>query len=132
KRLPPWDEEATRGSTQVFAFEQVDGHQPRSLFWSLTTDHSSALWCANNGALPWSASGPPNERGRSPPGSPVVFACGAPRDLHYFPLAEGRLTRLLVRINTLCCVWRNYSATARARARLALERTVRCLARPQA
>ncbi len=31
KRLPPWDEEATRGSTQVFAFERVDGQQPRSL-----------------------------------------------------------------------------------------------------
>src|SRR5438067_4598835 len=56
---------------------------------------TETLWCANNGALPWSASGPPNERGRSPPGSPVVFACAVPRDLHYFPLAEGRLTRLL-------------------------------------
>src|SRR5207245_1416115 len=45
--------------------------------------------------------------GRSPPGSPVVFACAVPRDLHSRPLAEGRLPRLLVRVHTCICdeVW---------------------------
>ena len=74
---------------------------------STATAHVDAL-LRHNAAPAWSTTGPRNEEGRSPPGSPVVFACTVPRDLHYLPLAEGRSARLLVRVNT-CIVPDDYS-----------------------